>query len=83
MPKRINLSVWRPGQSPDNKLQIANRLPKKSHVIKRVTAVESEFVVLYPDRDHADIRRVQVWRGEGKGGKDEKGEGTLVIQLFA
>ena len=32
----------------------------EENVIKRVTAVESEFVVLYPDRDHADIRRVQV-----------------------
>lgn len=34
----------------------------EENVIKRVTAVESEFVVLYPDRDHADVRRVQVRR---------------------
>jgi hypothetical protein len=30
------------------------------NIIKRVTAVADEVVVVYPDRDHADIRRVQV-----------------------
>ncbi len=32
----------------------------KENVIKRITAVENEHVVLYPDRDHPDVRRVQV-----------------------
>lgn len=30
------------------------------NIIKRVTAVADEFVVVYPDREHAGIRRVQV-----------------------
>ncbi|GAX82260.1 hypothetical protein CEUSTIGMA_g9688.t1 [Chlamydomonas eustigma] len=35
----------------------------RENIIKRVTAGENEVVVVYPDRDHADIRRVVVPAG--------------------
>eukprot|EP00195_Chlamydomonas_chlamydogama_P015273 CAMPEP_0202893102 /NCGR_PEP_ID=MMETSP1392-20130828/2743_1 /ASSEMBLY_ACC=CAM_ASM_000868 /TAXON_ID=225041 /ORGANISM="Chlamydomonas chlamydogama, Strain SAG 11-48b" /LENGTH=117 /DNA_ID=CAMNT_0049577305 /DNA_START=191 /DNA_END=541 /DNA_ORIENTATION=- len=33
------------------------------NIIKRVTAVAGEEVVVYPDRDHAEIRKVEVPAG--------------------
>jgi len=32
-------------------------------IIKRVAGVEDEYVLVYPDREHADLRRVLVPRG--------------------
>ena len=39
---------------------VSRPVDPRENIIKRIGAVEHEHVMVYPDRNHADIRRVQV-----------------------
>lgn len=51
---------WNDTIKPGDIVICSRPVDPSENIIKRVTAVADEVVVVYPDRDHADIRRVQV-----------------------
>ncbi|KAG1671880.1 hypothetical protein FOA52_003447 [Chlamydomonas sp. UWO 241] len=54
------LSKWRGIIRPGDVVICSRPVDPKENIIKRVTAVGDQYVVVYPDRDHTHVRRVLV-----------------------